>query len=61
MDRLTAIVSALVSGFDLFRDPAHFHSSMGIISGPLFDRGYFHYQLAVGSLIYTLCTFMISL
>ncbi|KAG9103680.1 hypothetical protein FRC06_008931 [Ceratobasidium sp. 370] len=33
----------------------------GLVSGKLFDAGYFHLTIAAGSLIYTFCLFMLSL
>jgi len=35
--------------------------SMGLISGKLFDAGYFHSSQIVGIVIYLVCTFMLSL
>ncbi|KAG8747617.1 hypothetical protein FRC10_000160 [Ceratobasidium sp. 414] len=33
----------------------------GLVSGKLFDAGYFHVTVAAGSLLYTFCLFMLSL
>ncbi|QRV86674.1 major facilitator superfamily transporter [Ceratobasidium sp. AG-Ba] len=35
--------------------------AMGLVSGKLFDAGYFHTTIAAGSFIYTFCLFMLSL
>lgn len=35
--------------------------SLGLVSGKLFDLGYFRHLLAVGTLIYLFCSFMLSL
>ncbi|CAE6412108.1 unnamed protein product [Rhizoctonia solani] len=34
---------------------------MGLVSGKLFDEGYFHTTVGVGSLLYAFCLFMLSL
>lgn len=34
---------------------------MGLVSGKLFDLGYFHWCVGVGSLVYVFCLFMLSL
>ncbi|KAF8610236.1 MFS general substrate transporter [Ceratobasidium sp. AG-I] len=34
---------------------------MGLVSGKLFDSGYFHWTVGAGSLIYAFCLFMLSL
>ncbi|KAG9120536.1 hypothetical protein FRC07_003930, partial [Ceratobasidium sp. 392] len=34
---------------------------MGLVSGKLFDMGYFHWCIAIGSLVYVFCLFMLSL
>ncbi|QRV85479.1 major facilitator superfamily transporter [Ceratobasidium sp. AG-Ba] len=34
---------------------------MGLVSGKLFDLGYFHWCIGIGSLIYVFCLFMLSL
>ncbi|KAG9091461.1 hypothetical protein FRC06_000557 [Ceratobasidium sp. 370] len=34
---------------------------MGLVSGKLFDMGYFHWCIGVGSLLYVFCLFMLSL
>nr|XP_031858122.1 uncharacterized protein CI109_006463 [Kwoniella shandongensis]KAA5525194.1 hypothetical protein CI109_006463 [Kwoniella shandongensis] len=35
--------------------------SMGAIVGPLFDKGYFRYLMVIGTVIYVVCFFMVSL
>ncbi|KAG9127643.1 hypothetical protein FRC07_011229, partial [Ceratobasidium sp. 392] len=35
--------------------------AMGLVSGKLFDAGYFHATVAAGSFLYTFCLFMLSL
>ncbi|KAB5592443.1 transport protein [Ceratobasidium theobromae] len=34
---------------------------MGLVSGKLFDEGYFHWSIGLGSLLYVFCLFMLSL
>lgn len=36
-------------------------SCMGMLAGAAFDRGYFHHVVALGSVIYVLCMFLLSL
>lgn len=38
-----------------------FQFSLGAVSGPLYDKGYFRHLIIVGSIIYVVCFFMISL
>ncbi|KAG9077914.1 hypothetical protein FS749_010160 [Ceratobasidium sp. UAMH 11750] len=35
--------------------------AMGLVSGKLFDAGYFHLTIGAGSFLYTFCLFMLSL
>ncbi|KZT43090.1 MFS general substrate transporter [Sistotremastrum suecicum HHB10207 ss-3] len=36
-------------------------SAMSLVSGPLFDKGYFRYMMSGSSVFYALCNFMLSL
>lgn len=42
-------------------EPSLTHAQMGLISGKLFDEGYFHYMLFGGSVLYVFCLMMVSL
>ena len=38
-----------------------FQLSLGAVSGPLYDKGYFYHLVGAGSVLYIVCWFMLSL